>query len=216
MRSGDKEVDMYYYENICKDSGLDLICGVDEAGRGPLAGPVCAAAVILDNDYLIEGLNDSKKISEKKRESLFEDIKKYSLAYAVTFIDNVMIDEINILKATMLAMRKSVDNLKIKPDIVLIDGPSDPYSPYLYESVNSLCIIKGDQLSASIAAASIVAKVSRDRLMKQIDKEYPDYCFSKHKGYGTKLHFEMIEKYGISPIHRKTFLKKYLSRHEQE
>lgn len=215
MQSKDKEaVDMYYYENICKDSDLNLICGVDEAGRGPLAGPVCAAAVILDEKHKIEGLNDSKKISPKKRQKLFEDIKKYSLAYAVTFIDNDTIDKINILQATMLAMRRSVENLKIKPDIVLIDGPSDPYSPYLYEEINSLCIIKGDQLSASIAAASIAAKVCRDQLMEEIDKQYPEYEFKRHKGYGTKLHFDMIDKYGISPIHRKTFLKKHFAAHE--
>lgn len=212
MEKEKEQIDMYYYENICKENGFDLICGVDEAGRGPLAGPVCAAAVILNDDHIIEGLNDSKKISQKKRERLFEDIKKYSLAYAVTFIDNVTIDKINILKATMLAMRKAVANLCIEPDIVLIDGPSDPYSPYLYENVNSLCIIKGDALSASIAAASIVAKVCRDQLMGEIDKTYPEYQFKKHKGYGTKLHFEMIDEYGISSMHRRTFLKKYLSK----
>lgn len=205
--------DMYYYENLCMENGFNLICGVDEAGRGPLAGPVCAAAVILDKNHTIEGLKDSKKLTAKKRSELFEDIKKYSLAYTVTFIDNEQIDKINILNATLKAMRESVYNLKIEPDMVLIDGNSDPI---IEGDAKSMCIIKGDQLSASIAAASIVAKVSRDNLMAEYDKEYPDYQLSKHKGYGTKLHFEMLEKHGISPIHRKSFLKKFMDRNEQK
>lgn len=180
-----------------------VICGVDEAGRGPLAGDVYAAAVILGDGVLIEGLNDSKKISEKNREKLFDMIVEKADDFCIATASVSEIDEINILQATMLAMQRAVSGLKIKPDFAVIDGNKIPQLECKAEY-----LIKGDAKSASVAAASILAKVARDRYMKEIAQEYPEYLFEKHKGYGTKLHYEMLAKYGISPVHRKTFLRK--------
>lgn len=186
-------------------SRYPVICGVDEAGRGPLAGDVYAAAVILDDETLINYLNDSKKISEKRRELLFDEIKDKARAYAVAVSTVEEIDSINILNAAMLAMKRAVEGLCVKPDLALIDGNRLPEldCPCRY-------VIKGDATSASIAAASVLAKVSRDRYMRKIAEKYPQYCFEQHKGYGTKLHCEMLWKYGASEIHRKSFLKKIL------
>ena len=170
---------MYTYENSLYMQGYSLICGTDEAGAGPLAGPVYAAAVILKKDFKIEGLNDSKKLSEKKREKLFDIIVKESLDYSIAFVDEKIIDEINILQARMLAMRLAVDGLKVNPDFLLVDGNSDPNA-----DLDTLCIVGGDAKSASVAAASILAKVSRDRFMLEMAEKYPQYGFDKHKGYG--------------------------------
>ncbi len=184
--------------------GFEYICGVDEAGRGPLAGPVFTAAVILPKDYEIEGLNDSKKLSEKKRDLLFDEIIEHALCYSIQSVEHGVIDEINILNATMLGMKNAVEGLSIKPDMVYIDGNKVPKGL----EVPAEYVIKGDATSASIAAASILAKVSRDRFMLEMDKKYPEYCFAKHKGYGTKLHYEKLREFGPSEIHRMTFLKK--------
>ncbi|MBQ8595452.1 MAG: ribonuclease HII [Oscillospiraceae bacterium] len=196
---------LYEFEHAkSAELGIKYICGVDEAGRGPLAGPVFAAAVILPEDFEIEGLNDSKKLSEKKRDLLFDEIIEHALAYSIQSIDHKTIDEINILEATMLAMKTAVENLSIKPERVFIDGNRVPKNM----EVPAEFVIKGDATSASIAAASILAKVSRDRFMLEMDKKYPGYFFAKHKGYGTKLHYEKIREFGPSEIHRLTFLKK--------
>lgn len=195
----------YEYEKQAVSEGYEIVCGVDEAGRGPLCGPVCAAAVILPLDCEIEGINDSKKLSEKKRDILFDIIKEKAVAYSVCMVDAKTIDEINILQATFLAMRTAVQNLSVKPDMALIDGNGKPGL-----SIEERTVIKGDAKSVSIAAASILAKVTRDRYMAEIDKQYPEYCFAKHKGYGTKLHYEKIAEYGICSEHRRTFLKKIL------
>ncbi len=198
-------MNLYEFEHEKRaELGIKYICGVDEAGRGPLAGPVFAAAVILPEDYEIEGLNDSKKLSEKKRDALFDEIVEHALAYSIQSVDHKIIDEINILEATMLAMKTAVENLSIKPEKVFIDGNRVPKNM----PVPAEFVIKGDATSASIAAASILAKVSRDRFMLEMDKKYPEYCFAKHKGYGTKLHYEKIREFGPSEIHRLTFLKK--------
>ena len=181
------------------------VAGVDEAGRGPLAGPVFAAAVILPEGCEIEGLNDSKKISEKKRDLLFDIIKEKAVSWSVASVDEKVIDEINILQATYLAMRKAVEGLDVPADYALIDGNRMP--PL---SIDGETIIKGDANSPSIAAASILAKVSRDRFMLELCKKYPQYQFEKHKGYGTKLHYEMLAEYGISDCHRRSFLKKII------
>ncbi len=194
------------YENKAYDEGFLTVCGIDEAGRGPLAGPVYAAAVILPKGHIVEGVNDSKKIFEKKRELLFDKIISECVCYSVGVATEQEIDELNILQATFLAMRRAVDGLIVKPDIALIDGNKKPGL-----DIAQWDIVKGDSKSASIAAASIIAKVSRDRYMLEMSEKYPEYQFEKHKGYGTKLHYEMIEKYGVSPIHRKTFLKKILN-----
>lgn len=199
-------LDLNIYENKARANGFLSICGIDEAGRGPLAGPVCAAAVILPDNCIIEGLNDSKKLTAKKREYLFDIITSKAIAYGIAFCDEKTIDEINILQATFSAMHKAVELLTQKPDYILVDGNRDPIFDVPVE-----LIVKGDAKSASIAAASILAKVSRDRFMLDADKKYPEYQFAKHKGYGTKLHYEMIEKYGISEIHRKTFLKNIIN-----
>ncbi len=196
-------IDWHKYENEAKTSGYKIVCGVDEAGRGPLAGPVCAAAVILPDGLIIDGLNDSKKLSEKKREALYDIIKENALAYGIAMASEKEIDEINILQATFLAMKRAVSALEIKPDFILVDGNRDPGL-----GIDTRTVVKGDSLSQSIAAASVLAKVTRDRYMLELDKKYPEYLFSKHKGYGTKLHYEMLEKYGISDIHRRSFLKK--------
>lgn len=180
-----------------------VICGVDEAGRGPLAGDVYAAAVILNDSVLIDYLNDSKKISEKRRELLYDEVIAKADAYCVATASVQEIDELNILQATMLAMRRAVNGLGVNPDLALIDGNRLPQL-----NCKSQFVIHGDAVSASIAAASILAKVSRDRYMRELDEKYPEYCFSQHKGYGTKLHYEKIAEFGISEVHRKTFLKK--------
>lgn len=193
---------LYDFDNE-KRTEHGIICGVDEAGRGPLAGAVYAAAVILPKDAVIEGLNDSKKLTEKKREALYDEIKEKAEAYAIASASVEEIEEINILNAAMLAMKRSVEALHTKADLALIDGDKKPVLDIECEAV-----IKGDAVSASIAAASILAKVARDREMLALDKLYPQYKFAKHKGYGTKLHYEMLKEYGICPIHRKSFLKK--------
>ena len=200
-------MDWLLYENEMINKGYDIICGVDEAGRGPLAGPVYAAAVILPKGHIIEGVNDSKKISEKKREYLYDKIIDECICYSIASANEKEIDEINILQATFLAMKRAVDRLKIQPQIALIDGNQKP--PL---DIDALTVVKGDAKSASIAAASILAKVSRDRYMIEMAKKYPEYQFEKHKGYGTKLHYEMINEHGICDIHRKTFLKKVLNK----
>lgn len=197
-------VDWFRYENEAKAEGFNIVCGIDEAGRGPLAGPVCAAAVILPEGCIIEGVNDSKKLTEKKREALFDVIKEKALAYSIAVADEKEIDEINILQATYLAMRRAFDGLSVKPDMALVDGNRDPGL-----GVATRTIVKGDANSMSIAAASILAKVTRDRFMLEMDEKYPEYQFAKHKGYGTKLHYEMLTEYGASEIHRKTFLKSF-------
>ena len=196
----------YSFEENAISKGFKTICGIDEAGRGPLAGPVYAAAVILPLGLEITGLNDSKKLSEKKREELFDVICEKAVDFSIGIADEKEIDEINILNATFLAMKRAVDGLKMKPDYALIDGNRYPRIGGVTEET----IVKGDGKSMSVAAASILAKVSRDRYMLEIAEKYPQYCFEKHKGYGTKLHYEMLEKYGISPVHRKSFLKKLL------
>ena len=191
-------------ETQVKSKGFKVVCGVDEAGRGPLAGPVCAAAVILNEE--IEGLNDSKKLSEKKREALFDEIKEKALSYSIAFASVEEIEEHNILNATYLAMNRAIDGLNIKADFALIDGNRVPAGI----SVPCETVVKGDAKSCSIAAASILAKVTRDRLMLEEDKKYPEYNFKKHMGYGTKEHTDAILKHGMSPIHRPSFLKKLL------
>lgn len=186
-----------------------LICGVDEAGRGPLAGPVYAAAVILSPDRPIAGLNDSKKLSEKKRELLFDVICQQADAYSIAFATVEEIEEYNILGATFLAMRRAVEGLSIQPQLALIDGNRVP--PHL--TVPAKTIVKGDALSESVAAASILAKVSRDRLLKEMDAQYPDYGFAVHKGYGTAAHVAALRELGPCPAHRPSFLKKILGEH---
>lgn len=196
---------MWEYEHAAAAEGYRLVAGVDEAGRGPLAGPVFAAAVILKEGAVIDGINDSKKLSEKKREELFEKIKENAVAYSVYSADEKTIDDVNILNATYMAMNGAVDGLAVMPDFVLIDGNSIKNMQTPHRTV-----VKGDAKSISIAAASILAKVSRDRFMAEMAEKYPEYGFEKHKGYGTKAHNEAILKYGPSPIHRRTFLKKLL------
>ncbi len=190
-------------ENALINNGKAYVCGVDEAGRGPLAGPVCAAAVILPIDCDIEGLNDSKKLSEKKREALYDVIVEKALAYSIAFGTLEEIEEYNILEATYIAMNRAIDGLNIKPDHALIDGNRVP------KGIKVPCdtVVKGDAKSFSIAAASILAKVTRDRLLLEYDEQYPQYNFKKHKGYGTKEHYEAINKYGVCEIHRLSFLK---------
>lgn len=195
----------YSFEEKAIEAGYKIICGIDEAGRGPLAGPVHAAAVILPFGLEIDGLNDSKKISEKKREQLFDVICEKAIAYSIGIATEQEIDEINILNATFLAMHRAVAGLSIKPDYALIDGNQYPKIPFVMEET----VVKGDAKSMSIAAASILAKVSRDRFMLSQAEKYPQYQFEKHKGYGTKIHYEMLKEYGPSQIHRMTFLKKF-------
>jgi ribonuclease HII len=190
------------YENARYNEGFAAVCGCDEAGRGPLCGPVVAAAVILPRDVEIEGLNDSKKLTEKKREALFEIIKERAVAYAIAEASPAEIDEINILNASMLAMRRAVDALQIKADFALIDGNCSRGFEIPTETV-----VKGDAKSASIAAASILAKVTRDRQCAELDRLYPEYGIAKHKGYPTKEHMDAVREHGPSPIHRRSFLK---------
>lgn len=192
----------YILENELKQNGYNFICGVDEAGRGPLAGPVCAAAVILPENLIIEDLNDSKKLSEKRREELFPIILEKAICTSVAFASVEEIEELNILNATFLAMQRAVEGLKIPTDFALIDGNRTPKL-----NIPANAVVKGDAKSMSIAAASVLAKVSRDRLMLEYDKLYPEYNFAKHKGYATKQHYEAIANYGICNIHRKSFLK---------
>lgn len=193
------------FENEYRARGYVRICGIDEAGRGPLCGPVCAAAVILPETCEIEGLNDSKKLSEKKREALFDVICETAVAYGIGTADAKEIDEINILQATFLAMRRAVEALGVRPDLALIDGNRKPGLP-----CDEVTIVKGDAKCMSVAAASVLAKVTRDRYMREMDKLYPQYCFAQHKGYGTKLHYEKIAEFGICDLHRRSFLKKIL------
>lgn len=190
-------------ENEIYNSGIQAICGIDEAGRGPLAGPVVVAAVIMPKDSMIEGVNDSKKVSEKKRETLYEQIINEAMAYGVGIIDQKEIDEINILNATKKGLTTAIKGLKIKPERILVDaltGIDTLGIPYT-------SIIKGDAKSYSIAAASIIAKVTRDRIMREWDELYPQYGFEKHKGYGTKMHIDAIKEYGLCPLHRLSFVK---------
>ncbi len=193
-------------ENELRKKGYQNICGVDEAGRGPLAGPVCAAAVILPEHCDIPGLNDSKKLSEKKREALYDVIIKKAVAYGIALVDNHEIDRINILNATYRAMESAVGKLGVAADFAIIDGNRLPDRL----QIPMQAVVKGDAKSVSIAAASILAKVTRDRLMLQMDEIYPVYGFAKHKGYGTKLHCEMLLKHGACEIHRQTFIQKIL------
>lgn len=194
----------FEYERAAAAKGWRHICGVDEAGRGPLAGPVYAAAVILPDGPVIEGLNDSKKLTEKKREALFDVICEQAVAYSIASASVKEIDEINILQATFLAMRRAVEGLPVKADYAIIDGNRMP--PL---DIEGETLIKGDALSPSVAAASILAKVSRDRYMYELDRELPQYQFAKHKGYGTKLHYEMLTEFGASEHHRVTFLRSF-------
>lgn len=196
----------YEFEKAAVNSGFSCICGVDEAGRGPLAGPVCAAAVILPEGAVIEGLDDSKKLTEKKRERLYDIIKETAVAYSVAYGTLEEIENVNILEATYLAMNRAIEGLSVKPDFALIDGNRVP------RGIKIPCetIVKGDSKSMSVAAASVLAKVTRDRLMLEYDKKYPEYNFKKHKGYGTKEHTELIKQYGPCEIHRLSFLKNIL------
>jgi len=196
----------YDIESAARSQGFRFICGVDEAGRGPLAGPVCAAAVILPENLIIEGLNDSKKLTEKKRELLFDVVKEKAVAYAIATASVEEIEEFNILNATFLAMNRAIEGLSVKADFALIDGNKIPTNI----SIPAMPVIKGDALSYSISAASILAKVTRDRLMLDLGPEYDVYNFKKHKGYGTKEHIEAIKTYGPSDIHRPSFLTKIL------
>ena len=198
------EVNMWEIENALFSEGAKIICGVDEAGRGPLAGPVCAAAVILPAGIEIPGLNDSKKLTDKKRRELFPIIKEKALAYGIGFASHEEIDEINILQATFLAMERAISQLGIKPDLALIDG-----NRARDFGVPVKTVIHGDSLSASIAAASVLAKVTRDDIMDAMAVSYPEYGFEIHKGYGTKAHYEALSTYGHCEIHRRTFLKKF-------
>ncbi len=200
---------MWEFEREQWAAGMEYVCGVDEAGAGPLAGPVYAAAVILPRQIEIPGLNDSKKLTEKKREALFPVICEQAVAYSIARVEAQEIDEIDILNARMLAMQRAIDGLSVKPDMSLIDGNRDHGSRYAIE-VPHLTIIKGDGRSASIAAASILAKVARDRYVSdELERDFPQYQFAKHKGYGTKLHYEMLDTYGPCSQHRMTFLKKW-------
>lgn len=195
---------MWKIEQSFFERGIKVICGVDEAGRGPLAGPVCAAAVILPPNAEIPGLNDSKKLSDKKRRELYPIIKEQAIAYGIAFADHREIDEINILQATYLAMERAINQLSVKPELALIDGNRAKDFGVPVETV-----VRGDSLSASIAAASVLAKVTRDDYMLKMAEEYPGYDFEIHKGYGTKAHYEALTRLGPCPIHRMTFLKKF-------
>ena len=197
-------VNMWEIENAHYNDAVTYICGVDEAGRGPLAGPVCAAAVILPRDLEIPGLTDSKKLTDKKRRELFPIIKEQAIAYGIGFASEQEIDEINILQATFLAMQRAIDQLEGKADLALIDGNRQKDF-----GLPAVTVVKGDSLSASIAAASVLAKVTRDDLMLEMAETYPEYGFEIHKGYGTKAHYEALRKHGASPIHRQSFLKKF-------
>ena len=196
-------VDLWELENAVHDEGYGVVCGVDEAGRGPLAGPVCAAAVILPRGLVIEGLNDSKKLTEKRRESLYGEITSSAEAYGIAFASVEEIEKLNILGATYLAMNRAIAALGREIDLALIDGNRNSGIEY-----PSRTVVKGDSLCASIAAASVLAKVTRDRYMTELDERYPGYGFAKHKGYGTKAHYAAIRELGASPVHRPSFLRK--------
>ena len=198
------EVNLWAIEDGCFADGFTTICGVDEAGRGPLAGPVCAAAVILPPHIEIPGLNDSKKLTDKRRRELYPIIKEQAVAYGIAFASHQEIDEINILQATYLAMERALAQLSVKPDLALIDGNRAKDFGLPVKTV-----VHGDRLSASIAAASVLAKVTRDDRMLKLAEEYPQYGFEIHKGYGTKAHYEALREHGASPVHRMTFLKKF-------
>ena len=198
--------DLWALERACREEGYSSVCGCDEAGAGPLAGPVYAAAVILPFGVELPGLNDSKKLTEKKREALFPVIREQAVAWAVARVEAAEIDETDILSARMKVMQLAIDRLTPAPDFALIDGNRDHGRSAAVTTPHRM-IVKGDSLSASIAAASILAKVSRDRYMKEIAAQYPQYEFDRHKGYGTKRHYELLRQYGPSPIHRRTFLK---------
>ncbi len=195
--------DLYSCEAALRKN-YPILCGIDEAGRGPLAGPVCAAACVLPEGLVIEGLNDSKKLSEKRREALYEQITTQAVAWAVCLVDEAVIDEINILQATFRAMRGAVAKLGLQPDLCLVDGNRDPGL-----GLPTRTVVKGDASCASVAAASILAKVTRDRLMCAYDAQYPGYGFAVHKGYGTQAHYAAIQQLGLCPIHRRSFLKNY-------
>lgn len=193
---------LFEYDEAVRNE-FGIFCGVDEAGRGPLAGDVYAAAVILPENVIIDGINDSKKLSEKKREKLFDEIREKAVSYCIATASVEEIERINILQAAMLAMKRAVSGLSVTPSAAMIDGNKCPD----IQNMAVKSVVKGDAVCASIAAASILAKVARDRYMKEMALKYPEYCFEKHKGYGTKLHYQMIEKYGICEIHRPSFLK---------
>lgn len=198
------DVNMWEIEDSFYSEDIKVICGVDEAGRGPLAGPVCAAAVILPEHLEIPGLTDSKKLTDKKRRELFPVIQEQAIAYGIGFATEQEIDEINILQATFLAMQRALDQLTVRPDLALIDGNREKDFGLPVKTV-----VKGDSLSANIAAASVLAKVTRDNLMVELSEKYPEYGFEIHKGYGTKAHYAALREYGASPIHRMTFLMKF-------
>ncbi len=205
QNENDRLEEMLKIEESLYQRGYKLVCGVDEAGRGPLCGPVVAAAVILKPGDKIEGVNDSKKLSEKKREKLYQDIMDNALAVGVGMSDVDVIEKVNILNATKLAMKQAIDNLGIVPEYVLIDG-----NQMIDINIDGETVVSGDAKSESIAAASIIAKVTRDRMLIEWDKEYPEYGFAKHKGYGTKAHIEAIGKYGLTPLHRPSFCTKFV------
>lgn len=194
---------LFEYDRALRERYGVYLCGVDEAGRGPLAGPVVVAAVILPNDFTVDELNDSKKMTEKQRDKVFELIQEYALSYSIVSVDSSIIDEINILKATLYGMSKAVEDLSIKPTFTIIDGNDVPL-----DLSNAKAIVKGDTFSASISAASVLAKVTRDRFMREISNEYKEYNFAKHKGYATKEHYESIKEYGLTPMHRRSFFTK--------
>ena len=212
MTEENDTMDLWTYEREQWENGFSAVCGVDEAGAGPLAGPVYAAAVILPKELDIPGLNDSKKLTEKKREALFDLITARAVAYSVARVEAAEIDEMDILNARMLAMTRAIEGLSVRPDLCLIDGNRDHGSRCAIQAPH-VTIVGGDGKSASIAAASILAKVSRDRYVStELDSQYPQYRFAKHKGYGTKLHYEMLDRFGPCPQHRRTFLKKWEQR----
>lgn len=196
---------IWEFDESVREEGYPIVAGIDEAGRGPLCGPVCAAAVILPEGLVIDGLNDSKKLTEKKREELFEQITSQALAYGIGFAEVEEIEAVNILNATYLAMCRAAEQLSITPSLVLVDGNRTPKGLRF----PSRTVIKGDALSASVAAASVLAKVSRDRLLLELDAQYPQYGFAKHKGYGTAAHYEALRQYGPCPAHRMSFLRKF-------
>lgn len=198
------QVDLWAIECSCREEGFRVICGVDEAGRGPLAGPVVAGAVILPQGLEIPGLNDSKKLSDKRRRELFPIIQENAVAYGIGWASQEEIDEINILQATFLAMNRALDAMGVTPDLALVDGNRDPGFP-----IPTKTVVKGDSLSANIAAASVLAKVTRDRFMEEMAEKYPGYGFEIHKGYGTRAHYAALDQLGPCEIHRKTFLKKF-------
>jgi len=199
------------YEQKAWNKGFSCVCGVDEAGRGPLAGPVCASAVILPAHILIEGLNDSKKLTEAKREKLFDVITEHAVSWSVSLVDERAIDNENILQATMRAMRQAIEGLPQSADFAYIDGNARPSGLH----IPCETVVSGDSKLPSVAAASIIAKVTRDRIMRQFDEMYPGYGFAQHKGYGTKAHYEALVKLGACPIHRKSFLRKFYDKHPE-